>query len=135
MQDKDGRNNQRRWVREEAVILVVAYFQSRHLGTDEKEKVLREVSDLLRKREVLLTGEIPSGNFRDYAGIRMQMSRIHDLDKDPDAMRGTELQKQVVREYLADPAGITAEADRIRSRYQRMWEMVRMIGHILEDAD
>lgn len=110
---------QRKWVREEVVILVTEYFRTKNLSSEEISKTHQMISDFLRKREEILTGgEVPE-IFRDYAGIRMQSGRIRCLDPEThySGMRGTKLQKQIVQEYLADPQKIIAEAEQIYATY------------------
>ena len=109
MSDK---NTARRWDREEVVILVVEYFRTKNLSSDEISKTHQETSDFLRRREKILTGVPVSDIFRNYAGIHMQSGRIRCLDPEThySGMQGTKLQKEIVQEYLADPAALIAEA-------------------------
>lgn len=118
MSDK---NTERKWDREEVVILVVEYFRTKNLSSDEISKSHQKISDFLRWREEILTGEQVSDIFRDYAGIHMQSGRIRCLDPEThySGMQGTKLQKEVVQEYLTDPAAIINEADRIYDKYGR----------------
>lgn len=99
-------NLQRKWVREEVVILVTEYFRTKNLSYEEISETHQMISDFLRKREELLTGEPVSEIFRDYAGIRMQSGRIRCLDPEThySGMQGTKLQKEIVQEYLQDPS-------------------------------
>mgnify|MGYP000708403641 CR=1 FL=1 len=69
-------NLQRRWVREEVVILVTEYFRTKNLSTKEVNESYYQISEFLRKREEILTGHKASDIFRDFAGIRMQSGRI-----------------------------------------------------------
>ena len=69
-------NQQRKWVREEVVILVVEYFKTKNLSADDISETHQRISDFLRKREETLTGEPVSDVFRNYAGIHMQSGRI-----------------------------------------------------------
>ena len=118
MSDK---NTERKWDREEVVILVVEYFRTKNLSTDEICKTHQKISDFLRKREEILTGVPVSEIFRNYAGIHMQSGRIRCLDPEThySGMQGTKLQKEIVQEYLTDPEAIIAEADRIYDKYGR----------------
>ena len=118
MSDK---NAQRKWDREEVVILVVEYFRTKNLSTDEIEKMHQSISDFLRRREEILTGATPSDIFRNYAGIHMQSGRIRCLDSAThySGMQGTKLQKEIVQEYLSNPKEVTAEAERIYEKYGR----------------
>lgn len=118
MSDK---NMERKWDREEVVILVVEYFRTKNLSSDEISKSQQKVSDFLRRREEILTGVLVSDIFRNYAGIHMQSGRIRCLDPEThySGMQGTKLQKEIVQEYLADPAAIIAEANRIYGKYGR----------------
>lgn len=118
MSDK---NTERKWDREEVVILVVEYFKTKKLSADEISKKHQKISDFLRRREEILTGVPVSEIFRNYAGIHMQSGRIRCLDPDThySGMQGTKLQKEIVQEYLTDPAALIAEADRIYEKYGR----------------
>lgn len=112
---------ERKWVREEVVILVVEYFRTKNLSSDEISQTHQEISDFLRKREEILTGAPVSDIFRNYAGIHMQSGRIRCMDPEThySGMQGTKLQKEIVQEYLMNPAAIIAEADRIYDEYGR----------------
>lgn len=59
--------------------------------------------------------------FRNYAGIRMQSARIRCLDSESNlhGMQGTRLQKEIVKEFLQDPALMYAEAETIYKKYSR----------------
>lgn len=111
--------NQRKWVREEVVILVVEYFRTKNLSKDAISANHYKISDFLRKREEINTGKPVSDIFRDYAGIHMQSARIQSLDPDTkhSGMQGTKLQKEIVQEYLADPRKIEEEAEEIYKKY------------------
>lgn len=115
------KNAQRKWEREEAVILVVEYFRTKNLSADNIEKTHQSISDFLRKREEILTGTPVSNIFRNYAGIHMQSGRIRCLDPDThySGMQGTKLQKEIVQEYLNNPQEVIAEAERIYEKYGR----------------
>ena len=116
---EDEPHNQRRWVREEVIILVVEYFRSKNFSASELDAVYHDVSNFLRRREEKLTGQPVSETFRNYAGIRMQVGRVRCLDPDTglSGMRGTKLQKEVVQEYLKNPKQILAEAEQIYQKY------------------
>lgn len=118
MSDKES---PRKWVREEVVILVVEYFRTKKLSSDEINKMHQQISNFLRRREEILTGTPVSDIFRNYAGIHMQSGRIRCLDPETDysGMQGTKLQKEVIKEYLDNPNTIIAEADKIYERYGR----------------
>lgn len=113
------KNLQRKWVREEVVILVVEYFRTKNLSADEINKTHHRISDFLRRREEILTGAPVSDIFRNYAGIYMQSGRIRCLDPEThySGMQGTKLQKEIVQEYLNNPQEIIAEADNIYEKY------------------
>lgn len=113
-------NLQRKWVREEVVILVTEYFKTKNLSSEEKSETYQMISDFLRKREELLIGEPVSEIFRDYAGIRMQSGRIRCLDPETQysGMQGTKLQKEIVQEYLQAPSKMMEEAKKIYAKYQ-----------------
>lgn len=115
------KSTERKWDREEVVILVAEYFRTKNLSADEISKTLQKISDFLRWREEILTGVPVSEIFRNYAGIHMQSGRIRCLDPEThySGMQGTKLQKEIVQEYLADPESIIAEADRIYDKYGR----------------
>lgn len=108
-------NLQRRWVREEVVILVTEYFRTKNLSTKEVNESYYQISEFLRKREEILTGHKASDIFRDFAGIRMQSGRIRCLDPETQysGMKGTKLQKVVVQEYLDNPQALIEEAAEI----------------------
>ena len=110
---------QRKWVREEVVILVTEYFRTKNWSSEEISEVHQMISSFLRKREEILTGSPVSEIFRDYAGVRMQSGRIRCLDPETQysGMQGTKLQKQIVQEYLTNPQKIIAEAKRIYAKY------------------
>ena len=59
-------NLQRRWVREEVVILVTEYFRTKNLSTKEVNESYYQISEFLRKREEILTGHKASDIFRRY---------------------------------------------------------------------
>lgn len=111
---------QRKWVREEVIILVVEYFRTKNLSTYEISANHQQISDFLRKREEILTGAPVSEVFRNYAGIHMQSGRIRCLDPEThySGMQGTKLQKEIVREYLSSPEKIKEEAKEIYAKYQ-----------------
>ena len=113
-------NQQRRWVREEVVILVTEYFRTKKWSSEEISETHRMISDFLRKREEILTGEPVSDVFRDYAGIRMQSGRVRCLDPETHyaGMQGTKLQKEIVQEYLRDPQTLIREAQQIYEKYK-----------------
>jgi len=114
-------NQQRKWVREEVVILVVEYFRTKHLSAEDISETHQKISDFLRKREEILTGAPISDIFRNYAGIHMQSGRIRclDLDTPYSGMQGTKLQKEIVREYLENPQKMMEEADAIYAKYKK----------------
>ena len=110
---------QRKWDREEVVLLVVEYFRVKKLPKENIEESLRKISIILRKREVFLTGKEISDTFRDYSGIYMQYGRIRCLDPENEysGMRGTKLQKQVFDEYLQDSDKLVKEAEEMIKKY------------------
>ena len=111
---------QRKWVREEVVILVTEYFRTKNWSAEEISEMHQTISSFLRKREEILTGAPVSEIFRDYAGIRMQSGRIRCLDPETQysGMQGTKLQKQVVQEYLTNSQKLIAEAEQIYAKYE-----------------
>lgn len=113
-------NQQRKWVREEVVILVVEYFRTKNLSADIISDTHQKISDFLRKREEMLTGVPVADIFRNYAGIRMQSGRIKCLDPETiySGMQGTKLQKEIVQEYLENPCKLIEEANYIYDKYQ-----------------
>jgi len=117
----NDKNTERKWDREEVVILVVEYFRTKNLSADEINKTHQNISDFLRRREEILTGVPVSEIFRNYAGIHMQSGRIRCLDPETHylGMQGTKLQKEIVQEYLKDPKAIIDEAGRIYEKYGR----------------
>lgn len=114
------RNQQRKWVREEVVILVVEYFKTKNLSADDISEMHQRISDFLRKREETLTGAPVSDVFRNYAGIHMQSGRIRCLDPETtySGMQGTKLQKEIVQEFLENPDKLMEEANAIYAKYQ-----------------
>lgn len=113
-------NQQRKWVREEVIILVVEYFRTKNLSSDEISANHQQISDFLRKREEILTGAPVSEIFRDYAGIRMQAGRIRCLDPEThySGMQATKLQKEIFQEYLSNPQMLIREAQQIYEKYK-----------------
>ena len=119
---KEIPQNQRKWVREEVVLLVSEYFRTRDLDPTEKDKSIEFVSEVLRKRAVA-NGETISEMFRNINGISMQFACIIGLD--PVQMeRGqkglskySRLQKEIVNEYLQNPEKIEIEAAEILRKY------------------
>ena len=111
---------QRKWVREEVVILVTEYFRTKNWSSEEISEVHQMISNFLRKREEILTGSPVSEIFRDYAGIRMQSGRIRCLDPETpySGMQGTKLQKEIVQEYLNNPQVLMVEAQQIYEKYK-----------------
>ena len=110
---------QRKWEREEVVILVTEYFRTKNMTRVERNASFREISEFLRKREERLTGTPISEIFRDYAGICLQSARVKSLDPttESNGMHGTKLQQDVVLEYLRNPQKICEEAEEIRKKY------------------
>lgn len=118
MSDK---STERKWDREEVVILVAEYFKTKNLSADQINTTHQKISDFLRRREEILTGLPVSEIFRNYAGIHMQSGRIRCLDPEThySGMQGTKIQKEIVQEYLRNPKAIIAEADQIYEKYGR----------------
>ncbi|MBU9728869.1 hypothetical protein [Diplocloster modestus] len=112
-------HQQRRWEREEVIILVVGYFSTKYLSAEEITASHWTISNFLRKREEMITGEMVSDIFRDFAGIHMQSGRIRSLDPDIkySGMQATKLQKEIVQEYLENPQKIINEAEQIYIKY------------------
>jgi hypothetical protein len=112
---------QRKWDREEVIILVTEYFRTKNLSEEEISENHQMISNFLRKREELLTGNPVPEIFRNYAGIHMQSARIQCLDSEThySGMQGTRLQKEVVQEFLENPNKIMEEAKMIYAKYQR----------------
>lgn len=113
------KHQQRKWVREEVIILVTEYFKTKNSSTEDIDKSYNRISDFLRKREEAETGLPVSDTFRNYAGIRMQSARICCLDPATklSGMQGTKLQKEIVSEFLENPEVMYREADRIYEKY------------------
>lgn len=110
---------QRKWDREEVVLLVVEYFRVKNLAKEDVEDTIKRISNILRKREKVLTGKEISDTFRDYSGIYMQYGRIKCIDPETgySGMKGTKLQKQVFSEYLQDNDKLIKEAEEIIENY------------------
>ena len=113
------KKQQRKWVREEVVILVTEYFKNKNLSRDEIDESYHRTSEFLRRREEIITGKPVSDIFRNYAGIRMQSGRIQCLDPETEleGMQGTRLQKEVVEEFLDNPNVLYDEAECIYKKY------------------
>lgn len=113
------KNVERKWDREEVVILVTEYFRTKGLPSDEINDNYQNISVFLKRREEKLTGISASNTFRNYAGIRLQSGRIRCLDPSThySGMKGTKLQKEVVYEYLENPNKIITEAKKIYKKY------------------
>lgn len=77
------------------------------------------ISNFLRKREEIITGKPVDDTFRNYAGIRMQTGRIRCIDPNTNlnGMKGTKLQREIVKEFLNNPDKIYAEAEMIYKKY------------------
>lgn len=85
-----AKKQQRKWVREEVVILAVEYFRTKDSSDAVIEGSHIKISQFLRKGEEKITGLPVSDIFRDYAGIHMQSGRIRCLNPDTpyDGMKG-----------------------------------------------
>lgn len=108
--------SQRKWVREEMVLLVAEYFRTKNLSNQEKKESIQMISRVLRQRAIN-NGERISETFRNINGIQMQTACI--MKYDPELMRTTEnaglsggsrLMVDIVKEYIKDPDKIKAEA-------------------------
>lgn len=112
-------HNQRKWEREEVVILVGEYFQNKNLSVNEITDSYQKISEFLRKREELLTDQPLDDTFRNFAGIKMQTGRVRCLDPESElsGMQGTKLQKEIVNEYLHNPKAILSEMESIYKKY------------------
>ena len=115
----NDKNKQRKWDREEVVVLVTEYFRTKNFSSEEIEKNQHRISNFLRKREEILTETPISDLFRNYAGIHMQSGRIRCLDPEThySGMKGTKLQKEIVQEYLKNPEKIIKEAELVYKKY------------------
>lgn len=115
----EEKSQQRKWVREEVIILVIEYFRTKNLTAEDVDASYHKISDFLKKREEIETGMPVSDMFRNYAGIRMQSARIRCLDPDTNlsGMQGTKLQKEIVTEFLENPEAMYKEAERIYEKY------------------
>lgn len=113
------RNTEPLWDREEVVILVENYFRTKTLPTDKISEELYKVSDFLKLRYELINGQPASETYRNFAGIKMQTSRIKCLDTDNNlsGMQPTKLQEQIVREYYDNKDSIISEATEIYNKY------------------
>lgn len=118
----DEKKSQKKWEREEVVILVVEYFRTKNLSNKEIVDTQKRISEFLRKREIIISNQPISDVFRDYAGIHMQTGRIRCLDPDNtySGMQATKLQKEVVKEYLKNPKALIAEAEYIYEKYNEI---------------
>lgn len=118
----DERKNQKKWDRDEVVVLVAEYFRTKNFSSDERDDNYRRVSQILRNRESVINKEPLSDVFRNYSGIRMQSVRIRCLDPDTeyDGMTGTKLQKEIVDEFMQCPEKIYKEAEAIIAKYEHV---------------
>ena len=110
---------QRKWDREEVVLLVVNYFQTKGMPAEIINESRRKLSNFLKFREFCLTKQRIPEIFRNEAGIRMQSDAIKGLDPDT-PQRGTtatKLQAEIVQEFLSNPKAIIKEAETIYHRY------------------
>ena len=116
----NAKKDQRKWVREEVVVLVVEYFRTKNLTKADIEESYKRISSLLKRREEIITQKPVADIFRNYAGIRMQSGRIRCLDPDThySGMCGTKLQKEIVNEYLRNPDKLITEAEQVYKKYE-----------------
>ena len=114
------KNEQRKWEREEVVVLVAEYFRTKQYSAEIIDENYHRISSILRIREMKITGEPVADIFRNYSGIRMQSGRIRCLDPDTeyDGMIGTKLQKETVEEFLNNPSKIFNESKEIIQKYE-----------------
>ena len=124
------KNKQRKWVREEVVILVTEYFKNKNLSVEEIK--CSYYSKFLRAREEFLTGRKVPDIFRNYAGICMQSARIQSLDPDAtlNGMQGTKLQKEVVKEFLLNPNAMYLEAEEIYKSIKSKFFILTLLAMI-----
>lgn len=110
---------QKKWEREEVVILVTEYFRTKSMSAEKIEESQHKISDFLRKREEQISGILADDIFRNFAGVRMQSARIRCLDPETEysGMQGTKLQTKIVQEYLANPKKLKSEAKVIVKKY------------------
>ena len=110
---------QKRWDREEVVILVTEYFRTKAMSAEKIKESQRKISAFLRKREEQLSGVLVDDTFRNFAGIRMQSGRIRCLDPETkySGMQGTKLQAEIVQEYFDNPQKLKSEAKAIVEKY------------------
>lgn len=115
-------NQQRKWVREEVVILVVEYFRTKNLSADDISETHQRIGDFLRKGEETLNGAPVSDVFRNYAGIHMQSGRIRCLDPETtySGMQGTKFQKEIIQEFLENRDKLMEEANAIYDTYRKL---------------
>ncbi len=117
--ETDKTMKERKWDRDEVVVLVAAYFKTKPLSNEDSLPLFEKLSDFLRLREKRLVGQPVSETFRNIPGIRMQFWNIKCLDPDTkhEKMNGSRLQKRVVEEYLKSPETILDEAKAIYEKY------------------
>ena len=79
----------------------------------------QRISSFLRKRKEIITGAPVDNSFRNVTSICKQYSGISCLDPDTrhSKMQGTKLQREVVKEYIENPAKLKKEAVEIFKRY------------------
>ena len=116
----ENAQHQRKWEREEVVILVVEYFKTKKLSREEISANQQKISEFLKHIEELVTGSNVPEIFRNYAGIHMQSARIQSIDPNEkyNGMQATKLQKEIVAEYLENPDNLIFEAKNIYDKYK-----------------
>ncbi|SCP97774.1 hypothetical protein [Anaerobium acetethylicum] len=114
--------NQKKWDRDEVVVLVAEYFRTKNMIPKEIDDNYRRISSILRKRESEISGNTFSDVFRNYSGIRMQSGRIRCLDPESkyNGMIVTKIQKEIVDEFMQNPEKIYKEAKAIIAKYEHI---------------
>lgn len=110
---------QKKWDREEVVLLVVTYFRTKNQSAESIQNGQQMVSSVLRKRYRAIYEKEPDELFRNLNGIIMQSGRVRCLDPDTpySGMKPTKLQKEVFAEFSRCPAQLIAEAYDLVTKY------------------
>ena len=113
------RSKLKEWEREEVVILVTDYFRTKNMPLFEIVNSQEQISKFLQIRKEIITGSSIDSAFRNVASICKQYSKIRCIDPDTkySKMQGTKLQREVVKEYIENPAKLKKEAVEIFKRY------------------
>ncbi|OPC81481.1 hypothetical protein B4N89_11450 [Embleya scabrispora] len=106
------------WIREELILACELYFDHGCKRVDHNDPGVAALSTLLRSANYH-TVDLSDHSFRSHFSVSRKTSDLHTAHPDYPAEKkrsnGGEPTARVVREFLADEAGMRAEAKRIRS--------------------